>query len=95
MNRVFGSAGQRVGQRIFLRLLEHHRVVDDRGRLLGNPIEQPAVIVGVDRRLGVIDGDRPDEPLVEDAAGRPAPTAAWSRSDGMPAGLEVGARAAR
>ncbi len=57
---------QRVGQRIFLRLLEHHRVVDDRRRLFGDAVEQPAVIVGVDRRLGVVDRDGPDEPLVEE-----------------------------
>ena len=50
MKRVFGSAGQRIGQRVFLRLLEHDRVVDDGGGLLGDAIEQPAVIVGVDRR---------------------------------------------
>ena len=60
------QAGQRIGQRIFLRLLEHDRVVDDRGGLLGDAVEQPAVIVGVDRRLGVVDGDRADEPLVEE-----------------------------
>ena len=56
---------QRIGQRVFLRLLEHHRVVDDRGRLLGDPIEQPPVIVGVDRPVGVVDRDRPDEAFVE------------------------------
>ena len=50
MKRVFGSAGQRVGQRVFLRLLEDDRVVDDGRGLLGDAIEQPAVVVGVDRR---------------------------------------------
>ena len=44
------QAGQRIGQRVFLRLLEQHRVVDDRGRLLRHAVEQPAVIVAVERR---------------------------------------------
>ena len=41
------QAGERIGQRIFLRLFEDDRVVDDGGGLLRNAIEQPAVIVGV------------------------------------------------
>ena len=40
---------QRIGQRVFLRLLEDDRVVDDGGGLLGDAIEEAAVIVGVDR----------------------------------------------
>ena len=28
-------------------------------------VQQPAVVVGVDRRFDVVDGDRADEPLVE------------------------------
>jgi hypothetical protein len=40
--------GQRVGERVFLRLLEHDRVVDDGGGLLRHPIEQPAMVVRVE-----------------------------------------------
>ena len=39
MNRVFGQARQRVGQRVFLRLLEDNRVVDDGRGLLGDRVE--------------------------------------------------------
>ena len=91
MNRVFGSAGQRIGQRIFLRLLEHDRVVDDRGGLLGDAVEQAAVIVGVDRRLGVVDRDRADEALVEQQ--RADQRRVQRRAIGREAGrLEIGAR---
>ena len=59
------QAGQRVGQRVFLRLLEHDRVVDDGGGLFAHAIEQPAVVVGVAARVDVVDRQRADEPLVE------------------------------
>ena len=59
------QAGERVRQRVFLRLLEQHRVVDDRRGLLRHAIEQPAVIVAVERGVGVVDRQRADEPLVE------------------------------
>ena len=44
------QAGERIGERIFLRLLEDDRVVDDGRRLLRHAVEQPAVIVGVEVR---------------------------------------------
>ena len=59
------QAGQRIGQRIFLRLLEHDRVVDDGRGLLADAIEQPAVVVGVEIRLGRIHGECADEAIAE------------------------------
>ncbi len=59
------QARERVGERVFLRLLEHDRVVDDRGRLFGNAIEEAAMVVGVHRLIDVIDGDGADEAFVE------------------------------
>ena len=41
---------QRIGQRVFLRLLEHDRVVDDGRRLLRDALEQAAMVVGVEVR---------------------------------------------
>ena len=57
--------GQRIGQRVFLRLLEQHRVVDDGRGLLGDAIEETAVIVPIERRGEVIHRERADEALVE------------------------------
>ena len=64
-DRRFGSAGQRIGQRIFLRLLEDDRVVDHGARLLGDPLEQTAVILGVVVRRRVIQRQAADERIVE------------------------------
>ena len=55
------QAGQRIGQRVLLRLLEEHRVLDDGAGLLRDAVEQPAMIVAVEGRLGVIDRQRADE----------------------------------
>ena len=91
MKRVFGRPGQRIGERIFLRLLEHDRVVDDRGGLLAHAIEQPAVVVGVAARVDVIDRQRADEPLVEHQR---ADQRRLQRRGARDAGrFEVGARA--
>ena len=61
IDRAVRQPGQRVGQRIFLRLLEHDRVVDDGARLLGDPLEQPAVILGVVVGLDVVEREAADE----------------------------------
>jgi hypothetical protein len=60
------QAGQRIGQRIFLRLLEHDRVVDHGGGLFADAIEQAPVIVGVEVGLRRVDGQRADEAIAED-----------------------------
>ena len=57
MKRVFGKPGERVGERVFLRLLEDDRVVDDGRGLLGDAVEQAAVIVGVEVGFVVVDRD--------------------------------------
>jgi hypothetical protein len=46
-------------------LFEHDRVVDHGSRLFGDAIEQASMIVGVDRRVDVVDRNRADEPIVE------------------------------
>ena len=56
---------QRIGQRIFLRLLEHDRVVDHGARLLRDPLEQPAMIFRVPVRLRMIERQASDEGVVE------------------------------
>ena len=92
MKRVFGSAGQRVGQRVFLRLLEDDRVVDDRRGLLGDAIEQPAVVVGVDRRRRC--GRREIVPMNRSlkTSGQTSADCSDVASDGDAGGFEVGAR---
>ncbi len=63
---MFGSPVERIGQRVGLRLLEEHRVLDDRAGLLRYAVEQPAVVVAVEARLGVVDRERADELIVEE-----------------------------
>ena len=48
------QTGQRIGERILLRLLEHDRVVNDGRRLLADAFQQPRVVLGVEARIGVI-----------------------------------------
>jgi hypothetical protein len=47
--------GERIGERVLLRLLEHERVIEHGRRLLGDAVEQPAVVVRVDRLGRVVD----------------------------------------
>ena len=61
---------QRIGQRIFLRLLEDDRVVDDGAGLLGDALEQPAVILGVVVRLDVIERQAADEACRRHSSGQ-------------------------
>jgi hypothetical protein len=83
---------QRVGQRVLLRLLEQHRVVDDGGRLLRDAVEQPAVVVAVERGVDVVDRQRADEALAEHQ--RADERRLQAGALGADAGdLEVGARA--
>ena len=60
------QAGQRVGQRVLLRLFEDDRVVDDGGGLFADAVQEPAVVVGVAAGVDVVDREGADEPLVED-----------------------------
>ena len=65
---------QRIGQRVFLGLLEDDRVVNHGARLFGDALEQPAVILGVVVRLDVIERQAADERVAVHAAGRRSPT---------------------
>ena len=85
------QARQRVGQRIFLGLLEHDRVVNHGGRLLADAIEEAAVIVGVEIRLRRVDRQRADEAIVEDER-RDQGGLQRGGLGGQPGRLELGAR---
>src|SRR6185369_4618017 len=56
--------GQRVGQRDFLRLLEHDRIVNDGAGLLGDALDQAAVLVGVPVGVDVVQRQASEERLV-------------------------------
>ena len=60
------QTGERIGERVLLRLLEDDRVVDDGSRLLGDPLDQPAVIFGIAVRVDVIQRQAADELVVEE-----------------------------
>ena len=60
------QARQLIGQRLLLRLLEDDRVLDDGRRLLRDTVDQPSMVVAVVVRLGVIDREGADEPVVGD-----------------------------
>ena len=59
------QAGQRIGQRVVARLLVEHRVPDDRRGLFADTVEEPAVVIAVERWVDVIDAERADEAIVE------------------------------
>ena len=61
-----GQARQRIGQRVFLRLLEHDRVVDDGPGLFRDALEQAPVIVRVPVGLEMIERQAADEGRVVD-----------------------------
>ena len=63
------QTGQRIGQRFFLRLLEHHCVVNDGRRLLTHTFEQSCMSLGVEARFGVINRECSYQPVaVEERA---------------------------
>ena len=83
--------GQRIGQRVFLRLLEQHRVVDDRGRLFRDAVEQPTMIVAIERGVDVVDRQRADEAFAEEQRAHQRRLQVGLEI-GQPGGLEVRAR---
>ena len=48
MNRRVRQPRQRIGERVFLRLLEDDRVVNHGGSLFADAIEQPAMVVTIE-----------------------------------------------
>ena len=55
------QAGQRVGERVPLRLLEDDRVVDDRGRLAADPVEQPGMVFLIEPGFRVVHRKRSNQ----------------------------------
>ena len=59
------QTGQRIGERVLLHLLEDNRVVQHRGSLFGDALEQPTVIVAIVVPLEVVQREAADERVVE------------------------------
>src|SRR5437763_1204868 len=60
-----GKSGQRIGERIFLRLLEHDRVMEHGAGLLADALDQAAMILAVPVLVRVIQRETADEAVVE------------------------------
>jgi hypothetical protein len=60
----YWEAGERIGERVFLRLLEDDRVVNHRCSLFAHAIEQATMVVPVEACVDVVDANRADEAIV-------------------------------